>query len=147
MLAPGRDGVDHHCDVQIDLDRLPEDPVLLQQMLRDVVTAAAHQHGELHAENDKLRMLIQRLLRHRFGRRSELVGPDQLQFGLEDLEQTVAANQAGEDAADDAAGRQRRRGDARPNRNHGALPAHHRAMRSSSTSRIVTAHAAAAHCR
>jgi transposase len=110
--------------VQIDLDRLPDDPALLQQMLRDVVTAAAHQHGELHAENDKLRMLIQRLLRHRFGRRSEQLGADQLQFGLEDLEQTVAANQAGEDAADDAAGRQRRRGDARPNRNHGALPAH-----------------------
>jgi len=93
-------------------------------MLRDVVTAAAQQHGELHAENDKLRMLIQRLLRHRFGRRSEQLGADQLQFGLEDLEQTVAANQAGQDATDDAASRQRRRGDARPNRNHGALPAH-----------------------
>ena len=91
--------------MQIDLDRLPDDPALLQQMLRDVVTAAAHQHGELHAENDKLRMLIQRLLRHRFGRRSEQLGADQLQFGLEDLEQTVAANQAGQDAADDAADR------------------------------------------
>jgi len=90
--------------VQIDLDRLPDDPALLRQMLRDVVTAAAHQHGELHAENDKLRMLIQRLLRHRFGRRSEQLGAVQLQFGLEDLEQTVAANQAGEDAA--AASRQ-----------------------------------------
>ena len=110
--------------MEIDLDRLPDDPALLQQMLRDVVTTAAHQHGELHAENDKLRMLIQRLLRHRFGRRSEQLGADQLQFGLEDLEQTVAANQAGQDAADDAAGRRRGRGDARPNRNHGALPAH-----------------------
>ena len=110
--------------MEIDLDRLPDDPALLQQMLRDVVTTAAHQHGELHAENDKLRMLIQRLLRHRFGRRSEQLGADQLQFGLEDLEQTVAANQAGQDAADVAAGGQRRRGDARPNRNHGALPAH-----------------------
>ena len=126
---PGRNAgadatVDHHCGVQIDLNRLPDDPALLQQMLRDVVTTAAHQHGELHAENDKLRMLIQRLLRHRFGRRSEQSGADQLQFGLEDLEQTVAANQAGQDAADDAAGRRRGRGAARPNRNHGALPAH-----------------------
>src|SRR5580704_1510886 len=93
-------------------------------MLRDVVTTAAYQHGELHAENDKLRMLIKRLLRHRFGRRSEQLGADQLQFGLEDLEQTVAANQAGQEAADAAAGRQRRRSDAQPNRNHGALPDH-----------------------
>jgi transposase len=69
-------------------------------------------------------MLIQRLLRHRFGRRSEQLRADQLQFGLEDLEQTVAANQAGQDAADVAAGRQRKRSNARPNRNHGALPAH-----------------------
>jgi transposase len=65
-----------------------------------------------------------RLLRHRFGRRSEQLGADQLQFGLEDLEQTAAANQAGQEAADIAAGGQRRRSDARPNRNHGALPAH-----------------------
>lgn len=92
-----RDGVDHHCEVEIDLDRLPDDPALLQQMLRDAVTTAAYQHGELHAENDKLRMLIKRLLRHRFGRRSEQLGADQLQFGLEDLEQTVAANQAGQE--------------------------------------------------
>jgi transposase len=110
--------------VQIDLDRLPDDPALLQQMLRDVVITAAHQHGELHAENDKLRMLIQRLLRHRFGRRSEQLDADQLQFWLEDLEQTVAANQASQDAVDDAAGRRRRRHDGRPNRNHGALPVH-----------------------
>ena len=118
-----RDGVDHHCEVEIDLHRLPDDPALLQQMLRDAVTTVAYQYGELHAENDKLRMLIKRLLRHRFAR-SEQLGADQLQFGLEDLEQTVAANQADQEAADIAAGRQRRRGDARPDRNHGALPAH-----------------------
>ena len=53
-------------DVEINLDRLPDDPALLQQMLRDAVTTAAYQQGELHAENDKLRMLIKRLLRHRF---------------------------------------------------------------------------------
>ena len=70
--------------MEIDLDRLPDEPALLQQMLRDVVTAAAYQQGELHTENDKLRMLIKRLLRHRFGRRSEQLAADQLQFGLED---------------------------------------------------------------
>jgi hypothetical protein len=40
-----------------DPDPLPDDPALLQQMLR-----------ELHVENDKLRLLIQRLTRHQFGR-------------------------------------------------------------------------------
>lgn len=110
--------------MQIDLDRLPDDPKLLRQMLRDVVTAAAHQHGELHAENDKLRMLIQRLLRHRFGRRSEQLADDQLQFGLEDLEQTIAENQAGQGAAEAAADKRRGRRDTQSNRNHGALPAH-----------------------
>ena len=70
--------------MQIDLDTLPDDPAILQQLLRDVV----HQHGALHAENDKLRLLIQRLLRQQFGRRSEQLSPDQLQLGLEDLEQS-----------------------------------------------------------
>jgi transposase len=105
--------------VQIDPDTLPDDPALLRQMLRTLL----HQQGELHAENDKLRLLIERLLRHQFGRRSEQLDADQLQFGLEDLEQTVAENQAGQDAADPAQDRQRQRRDARTNRNHGALPA------------------------
>lgn len=103
--------------MQIDLDTLPDDPAILQQMLRDAV----HQHGALHAENDKLRLLIQRLLRQQFGRRSEQLSPDQLQLGLEDLEQTVAENQAGQDAAEAQQGRRR---PAPPLRNHGALPAH-----------------------
>ena len=97
----------------------PDDPAMLHQMVREIV----HQQHELHAEIDKLHFLIKRLLRQQFGRRSEQLSPDQLQFGLEDLEQTVGENQAGQDAA--AAGDpQRPRRPARPNRNHGALPAH-----------------------
>jgi hypothetical protein len=46
---------------------------------------------------------------------------DQLQLTLEDLEQTVAANEAAQDAAAD---KQRQRRETRPNRNHMALPAH-----------------------
>jgi Transposase C of IS166 homeodomain len=46
-------------------------------MLRTVLL----QQGEQHAENDKLRLLVQRLLRHQFGRRSEQLSPDQLQLG------------------------------------------------------------------
>src|SRR5438270_11477381 len=78
-------------DVRIDFDNLPDNPALLQQMLRRVVQ-------EMNAENDKLRLLIQRLVRHQFGRRSEQLSAEQLQLGLEDLEQTVAANQAAQEA-------------------------------------------------
>jgi transposase len=106
--------------VQIDPDTLPDDPALLQQMLRMVL----HQQGELHAENDKLRLLIQRLTRQQFGRRSEQLTTDQLQFGLEDLEQTIAENQAGQDAAELTSGGKPKVRTERPARNHGMLPAH-----------------------
>jgi len=105
--------------VQIDPDALPDDPALLQQMLRTVL----QQQGELHAENDRLRLLIQRLSRHQFGRRSEHLTDEQLQLGLEDLEQTIAENQAAQDGAqtDDLPAPRRVKSAAR---NHGALPAH-----------------------
>ena len=51
------------------------------------------------AEIDKLRLLIRQLQRGQFGRRSEKLDPDQLQLGLEDLEQTVAAAEAAQEAA------------------------------------------------
>src|SRR5918993_79528 len=74
------------------------------------------------AEIEKLRLLIRQLQRGQFGRRSERLDPDQLQFGLEDLEQTVAAAEA---AQEEVAARN---GTARPSRvrrrNLGALPAH-----------------------
>jgi len=114
-----RGGVGHHCRVQIDPDTLPDDPALLQQMLR----ALLEQQSELHAENDRLRLLIQRLSRHQFGRRSEQLTDEQLQLGLEDLEQTVAENQAAQAAARPNTAQTRSRSE-RPARNHGALPAH-----------------------
>jgi transposase len=102
--------------VHIDPEALPDDAAALRQMLRTVLL----QQGELHAENDKLRLLVQRLLRHQFGRRSEQLSPDQLQLGLEDLEQTIAADQAAREAIAVT-----RRSRSEPStRNHGALPAH-----------------------
>jgi len=106
--------------MRIDLDALPDDAATLRQMLRTVLL----QQGELHAENDKLRLLIQRLTRHQFGRRSEQLAPDQLRLALEELEQTIAANQAGQDAAAAASGLTCQPRPERPGRNHGALPAH-----------------------
>ncbi len=106
--------------MQIDPDALPDDAATLQLMLRTVLL----QQGELAAENDKMRLLIQRLTRHQFGRRSEQLTQDQLQLALEALEQTIAANQAGQDAIAAAAGLMRKPRAEAPARNHGALPAH-----------------------
>ena len=99
--------------MQSDPDTLPNDPILLRQMLR-----------ELSAENDKLRLLIQRFTRHQFGRRSEQLTPDQLQFGLEDQEQTVAEHQTAQDAAEGVRGYPSKPRATRPTRNLGALPTH-----------------------
>ena len=103
----------HHV-VQIDLAALPDDSAVLQQMLQEVVP-------ELQAENEKLWQLIQRLLRHRFGRRSEKLDLDQLQLVLEDEEQSTAESAAAKDAAEPT---ERRRRTEVVNRNRGALPAH-----------------------
>jgi Transposase C of IS166 homeodomain len=105
-------------------------------MLRQVVQ-------EMGAENDKLRLLIQRLVRHQFGRRSEQLTADQLQLGLEDLEQTVAENQAAQE--------QRRRSSVRSaQRRRSAIWATCqsicRATRCWSTSRVAIARAAAGRC-
>ena len=100
--------------MQIDLTALPDDPNILQQMLREAVP-------ELQAENEKLWQLIQRLLRHRYGPRSEKLDLEQLQLVLEDTEQTVAEDGAAKDAAEPP---ERRRRIAAANRNRGALPAH-----------------------
>jgi len=100
--------------MQIDLAALPDDPNVLQQMLREVVP-------ELQAENEKLWHLIQRLLRHRYGQRSETLDLEQLQLVLEDAEQTAAEALAAKEAAEPA---ERRRRQPTTNRNRGALPAH-----------------------
>src|SRR5215203_3222098 len=78
------------------------------------------EHGAAQAEIEKLRLLIRRLQRGRFGRRSERLDPDQLQLGLEDLEQTVAAAEAAQETATTRSGAPR----AERRRNLGALPAH-----------------------
>src|SRR3954469_20282538 len=74
------------------------------------------------AEIEKLRLWIRQLQRGQFGRRSERLDPDQLQLGLETLEQTAVAAAAAQEAASP-----RGSGTPRPlrprRRNLGALPA------------------------
>src|SRR5689334_7655330 len=86
---------------------------------RDIVRS---EHEAAQAEIEKLRLLIRQLQRNRFGRRSERLDPDQLQLGLEDLEQTAAAAEAAQEAASRSSATPRPPRSRR--RNLGALPAH-----------------------
>jgi transposase len=90
---------------------LPDDPATLQAILRAAL-----------AEIERLRLQIAGLQRHRFGRRSERLNEDALEQGVEDLEQSLAAQMAGLEAvaapvADPSPA-------APPQRNRGALPGH-----------------------
>src|SRR3954470_16981614 len=132
--------------MSLALDDLPRDPEWLprqlQQMAEVVVTERSRntvleierdtvlaerdtlraEHDAAQAEIEKLRLLIRQLQRNRFGRRSEKLDPDQLQLGLEDLEQTLAAAEVTHEEVT------ARSGTPRPprvrRRNLGALPAH-----------------------
>jgi transposase len=104
--------------MQIDLAALPSDPTLLQQAVRELAAALTTKNAEI----EKLHALIKQLQRSQFGRRSEQLDTDQLQLGLEDLEQAVAAVAA----AQEAAGPATETSPCRPatRRNRGALPSH-----------------------
>ena len=73
------------------------------------------------ARADRLAQIIKELQRHRFGRRAETLPLDQLELGLEDVQQAEAADAAEKEKADPAA----RLGTAKQRRaNRGSLPAH-----------------------
>jgi transposase len=91
-------------------EALPDNPDLLKAMLLAE-----------RAESERLRQIIKELQRHRFGRRAESLPEEQLQLGLEDVEQIEAAGHA-ESEANVPAERQERVVRRRANR--GALPAH-----------------------
>jgi transposase len=100
---------------------LPDDPETLQLILRAALT-----------EIERLQLLIAGLQRNRFGRRSEKLDDDQVQQGVEDLEQSLAEQQARLEAAAATAEGSTPKPDATAaspqpqpaKRNRGALPAH-----------------------
>src|SRR3954464_15379992 len=103
--------------------RAEDDTVLVERdAARHHRYLVREQDGVAQAEIEKLRLLIRQLQRGRFGRRSERLDPDQLQLGLEDLEQTVAAAEAAREEAATRSGTPRTPRVRR--RNLGALPAH-----------------------
>lgn len=104
-----------------DVENLPTDPEALRALLVAERAQHAAELARSESERDRLRAIILALQRHRFGRRSEQLDPDQLALGLEDLEQSVAAAEAQEE-------RVAAQGQSRPIRrrqtNRGALPEH-----------------------
>src|SRR5690349_19447187 len=125
--------------MSLALDELPRDPDQLLQIVRQMAEVVARQNASLvslqaehdtalaerdgaQAEVENLRLLIRQLQRGRFGRRSEKLDPDQLQLGLEDLEQAAAAAEAAQEAATKSSDAPRPPRSRR--RNLGALPAH-----------------------
>ncbi len=79
--------------MRLDLDNLPADPALLQQLVRDLAELVERQKADL-AELEALRQQLRQMQRTVFGRRSERLDPDQLDLGLEDLEADIARVEA-----------------------------------------------------
>jgi len=97
--------------------------LLLAERARHAEEIAARQAvlARKDGDIDKLRLIIKALQRHRFGRRSEAIDPDQLVFALEEVEQTIAAAEAEQEKIDRAAAASR---PGMRKANRGALPAH-----------------------
>jgi transposase len=91
-------------------DTLPDDPATLKAM----VLAE-------RARADRLTQILKEMQRHRFGRRAETLPLDQLELGLEEVQQEEAAAAAAEEKADPA---KRAAAATKRRTNRGALPAH-----------------------
>ena len=110
-------------------DSLPTDAkalraLLLAERARHAEELAAVRDAKDHAQDEikRLMAIIKELQRHRFGRRSERLDPDQLALALEDLEQALAAAEA---AAEKSAKPSTKPAVTRKrNINRGALPLH-----------------------
>src|SRR4051794_994352 len=113
------------------LPSLPDDAAALRALVlaalaeRDAMAgerdAAVTERDALLAQNDRLRHLLLKLTRMHFGARSERLPEEQLQLGLEALEQAIAKEDAQAEKQDPAL---RRDNVAKRRASRGALPAH-----------------------
>ncbi len=94
---------------------LPDDV----EALRAIVLEQVRKLENADAEVERLTAIIEAFQRHRFGRRSEQLDPDQLQLGLEDAETALAQAEAANEAKTG-----HHRGDRPRKTNRGSLPAH-----------------------
>src|SRR5256885_16547113 len=79
--------------MQLDLDNLPSDTVLLHRLVRDMACVVEQREGEI----ERLQLIVKRLQRTQFGRRSERLDADQLALGLEDVETDKACVEAAQE--------------------------------------------------
>src|SRR5437016_11904852 len=91
-------------------DALPDDLETLKAMLLAE-----------RVQNERLRLIIKELQRHRFGRRAETLPEDQMLLGLEEVEQVAASEEAKSEVANPA---ERASRSAKRRINRGSLPAH-----------------------
>ena len=79
--------------MRIALDTLPTDTTLLHQLVRDLAAGIQSRDSALsesQLEIDRLVLIIKQFQRARFGRSAERLDPEQMTFGLEELEADLA---------------------------------------------------------
>src|SRR4051794_2694000 len=106
------------------MQSLPESVEALRALVLATVAerdAAVSERDTLLAQNDRLRHLLLKLTRMHFGARSERLPEEQLQLGLEALEQAIAKEDAQAEKQDPEL---RRDNAAKRRASRGALPAH-----------------------
>src|SRR5258707_2288325 len=106
------------------MQSLPQDTEALRALILATFAerdAAVTERDTLQAQNDRLRHLLLKLTRIQFGARSERLPEEQLQLGLEALEQAIAKDQAEAEKRDPP---RRKDSPAKPRASHGASQAH-----------------------
>jgi transposase len=79
------------------IDALPDEVGALQALASQLLSerdAAIAENRRLSEQNDQLWHLLKQLQRAQFGRRSERFDPDQMQLALEDVETSLAQQDA-----------------------------------------------------
>jgi transposase len=107
-----------------DIPKLPDDIAALHALVLATLSerdAAVTERDLLLAQNDRLRHLLLKLTRMQFGAKSERLPEEQLQLGLEALEQAIAQDEAEAEKQDPDL---RKDNATRRRASRGALPAH-----------------------
>ena len=72
--------------MRFDLENLPSDTALLHRLVREMADVVESRDGEI----ERLQIIVKKLQRAQFGRRSERLDADQLALALEDLDGDIA---------------------------------------------------------
>ena len=115
-----------------DTPTLPEDPAALRALLLEALgevdalssrcDSVTAERDALAAQNERLQHLLLKLQRLQFGRKSERLPEDQLQFAFEEIEATLAGERGRGGEA--VAARRARQPRQRRRAGRGRLPAH-----------------------